>query len=197
MVGLIPLQSRTFGATPIHPYGGNPRPAGRLLGARWCAISRWRCRAMRNATAPNCGTSAMPLGVTNCSVSAPTARQNPCRASNSFYGEPPGNCGLIAGRGSFDEPGIAYELLKRLHGQRARPGRVSGPGSAQVRTGALMASAPTRLGAQAALRMRRFARHTRSGHLVRSRSRWRVRRLGLGLGLGRRRVRSLLVVTWL
>jgi RimJ/RimL family protein N-acetyltransferase len=31
-------------------------------------------------------------------------------------GDPIGYCGLIIGRGSFDEPEIAYELLRRAHG---------------------------------------------------------------------------------
>lgn len=31
-------------------------------------------------------------------------------------GDPIGYCGLLTGRGSFDEPEIAYELLRRAHG---------------------------------------------------------------------------------
>ena len=31
-------------------------------------------------------------------------------------GDPIGYCGLIVGRGTFDEPEIAYELLQRFHG---------------------------------------------------------------------------------
>jgi RimJ/RimL family protein N-acetyltransferase len=32
-------------------------------------------------------------------------------------GDPIGYCGLIVGRGSLDEPEIAYELLRRFHGR--------------------------------------------------------------------------------